>query len=79
VLASIGKAHGRTAAQVSLRFLVQQGIAVIPRTSRSERLAENLAVFDFELTAAEMRKIGTLASRGGRVVDFSYSGSPNWD
>jgi 2,5-diketo-D-gluconate reductase B len=79
VLARIGKAHGKTAAQVSLRFLVQQGIAVIPRTSRSERLAENLAIFDFELAPAEMREIGTLASRAGRVVDFSYSGSPNWD
>src|SRR6202030_1076655 len=41
LLARIGKAHDKPAAQVSLRFLVQQGIAVIPRTSRSERLAEN--------------------------------------
>jgi 2,5-diketo-D-gluconate reductase B len=84
VLARIGKrhgnkTHGKTAAQVSLRFLVQQGIAVIPRTSRSERLAENLAIFDFELSPAEMAEIARLASRGGRVVDFSYSGSPNWD
>ena len=69
----------KTAAQVSLRFLVQQGIAVIPRTSRSERLAENFAIFDFELSPAEMGEIGRLASRDGRVVDFSYSGSPNWD
>ena len=79
VLARIGKRHGKTAAQVSLRFLVQQGIAVIPRTSRSERLAENFAIFDFELSPAEMAEIGRLASREGRVVDFSYSGSPNWD
>ena len=48
VLAHIGKAHGKTAAQVSLRYLVQQDIAVIPRTSRAERLAENLAIFDFD-------------------------------
>ena len=78
-LARIGKRHGKTAAQVSLRFLVQQGIAVIPRTSRSERLAENFAIFDFELSPAEMAEIGRLASREGRLVDFSYSGSPNWD
>ena len=58
VLARIGKAHGKTAAQVALRFLVQQGIVVIPRTSRPERLAENLALFDFELSAAEMAEIG---------------------
>ena len=78
-LARIGQAHGKTAAQVSLRFLVQQGIAVIPRTSRIERLSENLAIFDFELSAAEMAEIGGLASRDGRVVDYSYSGSPKWD
>ena len=51
VLARIGKAHGKTAAQVSLRYLVQQGIVVIPRTSKVERLAENIAIFDFELSA----------------------------
>ena len=79
VLARIGKAHGKTAAQASLRFLVQHGIVVIPRTSRSERLAENLAIFDFELSAAEMADIARLAHRDGRVVDYAYSGSPKWD
>ena len=79
VLARIGKAHGKTAAQASLRFLVQHGIVVIPRTSRSERLAENLAIFDFELSAAEMVDIARLAHRDGRVVDYAYSGSPKWD
>jgi diketogulonate reductase-like aldo/keto reductase len=79
VLARIGKAHGKTAAQVSLRFLVQHGIVVIPRTSRIERLSENLAIFDFELSAAEMAEIAGLAHRDGRVVDYAYSGSPKWD
>jgi diketogulonate reductase-like aldo/keto reductase len=79
VLTRIGKAHGKTAAQVSLRYLVQQDIAVIPRTSRAERLAENLAIFDFELSAAEMKEIAALASRSGRLVDFAFSGSPQWD
>ena len=79
VLARIGKMHGKTAAQVSLRFLVQQGIAVIPRTSRVERLSENLAIFDFELSQAEMAEIGRLADRDGRIVDYAYSGSPKWD
>jgi diketogulonate reductase-like aldo/keto reductase len=77
VLEKIGKAHGKTAAQVSLRWLVQQGIAVIPRTSRIERLEENFALSDFELSDAEMREIAGLARRGGRIVD--WSGSPNWD
>jgi diketogulonate reductase-like aldo/keto reductase len=79
LLGRIGKAHGKTAVQVSLRFLVQQGIAVIPRTSRVERLSENLAIFDFELSQAEMREIAGLANRGGRIVDYAYSGSPAWD
>lgn len=79
VLAAIGEAHGRSPAQVSLRFLVQQGIAVIPRTSRLERLEENLALFDFDLTDEEMARIGALASPDGRIVDYAYSGTPDWD
>jgi diketogulonate reductase-like aldo/keto reductase len=79
VLARIGKAHGKTAVQVGLRFLVQQDIVVIPRTSRIERLEENFALFDFELSDAEMAEIAALASRDGRIVDYAYSGSPKWD
>jgi 2,5-diketo-D-gluconate reductase B len=79
VLARIGKTHGKTAAQVSLRFLVQQGIVVIPRTSRLERLSENLAIFDFELSQSEMAEIARLGHRDGRIVDYAYSGSPQWD
>jgi diketogulonate reductase-like aldo/keto reductase len=76
-LERIGKAHGKTGAQVSLRYLVQQGIAVIPRTSRAERLEENFSVFDFALSDGEMAEIAALARRGGRVVDWSWS--PKWD
>jgi 2,5-diketo-D-gluconate reductase B len=79
VLARIAKAHSKSAAQVSLRFLVQRGIVAIPRTSRVERLSENLAIFDFALSEAEMAEIAGLAHRDGRIVDYAYSGSPNWD
>jgi len=68
VLSRIGKAHGKTAAQVGLRYLVQQGIVVIPKTSRSERLQENAAIFDFKLTAAEMKDVAALASPHGNIV-----------
>jgi 2,5-diketo-D-gluconate reductase B len=78
-LARIGRAYGKTASQVGLRYLVQQGIAVIPRTSRVERLSENRAIFDFELSEREMSEIAALASRDGRIIDYAYSGSPNWD
>jgi 2,5-diketo-D-gluconate reductase B len=79
VLARIGKKHGKTAAQVCLRFLVQQDIVVIPRTSKVERLAENAAVFDFNLRAEEMAEVAALAHSDGRVVDWAYSGRTKWD
>ena len=65
MLARIGRAHGKSAAQVSLRFLVQQQFVVIPRTSKLERLSENFEIFDFELSADEMAEIVALARRGG--------------
>jgi len=76
-LRRIGLNHRKTAGQVSLRFLIQEGAIVIPRTSRRERLEENSAVFDFELDPAEMDEVRKLANRRGRVVD--WSGAPNWD
>jgi 2,5-diketo-D-gluconate reductase B len=68
LLSRIGKAHGKTAAQICLRYLVQQGIVVIPKTSRAERLTENGEIFDFQLTSAEMKEIGALASPRGNIV-----------
>jgi 2,5-diketo-D-gluconate reductase B len=79
VLARVGAAHKKTAAQVCLRFLVQQHIVVIPRTSKVERLAENAAIFDFALSEAEMAEIAGLAHREGRLLEWAYSGQPNWD
>ncbi len=77
VLEKIGKAHGKTASQVCLRWLIQQRIVVIPRTSRVERLKENFDIFDFELSDAEMREIRGLAHGSGRIVDWTWS--PRWD
>jgi 2,5-diketo-D-gluconate reductase B len=62
VLSTIGMAHGKNAGQVALRFLVQEGAIVIPRTSKVERLGENLAIFDFTLTKTEMEKIRKLGA-----------------
>lgn len=77
VLEKIGKAYGKTASQVCLRWLIQHGIVVIPRTSRVERLKENFDIFDFELSDAEMREIRGLAHGSGRIVDWTWS--PRWD
>jgi len=77
VLAGIGQRHGKTASQVALRWLVQQGIVVIPRSSKPERLAENMAVFDFTLSDAEMAEIARLRRPDSRVVNPSHA--PKWD
>jgi diketogulonate reductase-like aldo/keto reductase len=77
LLERIGKAHAKTAAQVCLRWLTQQGIVVIPRTSKIERLEENYGILDFDLSDAEMKEIAGLARKGGRIVDWSWS--PKWD
>jgi diketogulonate reductase-like aldo/keto reductase len=77
LLARIGAAHGKTAAQISLRWLVQQGVAAIPRTSRVERLNQNIELFDFSLSDAEMAQISALADAKGRICNFDFS--PAWD
>jgi len=76
-LEQIGARYGKTAAQISLRWLVQQGVAVIPRTSRIERLSENLEIFDFALSDEEMRQIFAMGSAKGRLTDFGFA--PKWD
>ena len=76
-LAQIGKAHGKTAAQVCLRWLVQQNVAAIPRTSRIERLSENIDIFDFVLSEEEMRQISLMGSAKVRLTDFGFA--PKWD
>lgn len=62
----MGRKYGKTAAQTALRYLLQLGIPVIPKTSRPERMRENLAVFDFSLSAEDMAAIGALD--GGRSL-----------
>ncbi len=63
VLAAIGEAHGKTAAQVMLRWNLQRGVVVIPKSVHKERMEQNLDVFDFELTAQEMAQIAALDTK----------------
>jgi 2,5-diketo-D-gluconate reductase B len=76
-LQMIGRAHGKTASQVALRFLEQERIIPIPRTSKRERLAENLGSLDFKLSEAEMAEIGKLRRPDSRIV--SPPQAPKWD
>jgi diketogulonate reductase-like aldo/keto reductase len=76
-LAGIGRAHHKTPAQICLRWLVQQNVAAIPRTSRVERLSENIDIFDFELSDEEMAAVAALANPKGRLTDFGFA--PKWD
>ncbi|MBP2294549.1 aldo/keto reductase [Azospirillum rugosum] len=79
VLKDIGARHGKSVAQVVLRWLVQQeGVIALSKTVGEQRAAENLAIFDFELTAEEMAAIHGLARPDGRIV--SPDGlAPVWD
>jgi 2,5-diketo-D-gluconate reductase B len=76
-LKAIGATHGKTPAQICLRWLVQQNVSAIPRTSRIERLSENIDIFDFALSDEDMEQIFALASAKGRLTDFGFA--PKWD
>ena len=77
VLARIGQAHGKSASQAALRHLIQLGLIVIPRSSNPDKLAANLAIFDFALSDAEMAEIAVLKRPDGRVVNPPHA--PKWD
>lgn len=71
--------YNRTVAQIVLRWLIQQeGTVALSRTSQTSRLADNLAVFDFELSATDMAAIHALAQPDSRIVD-PRGLAPNWD
>jgi diketogulonate reductase-like aldo/keto reductase len=76
-LERIGKAHGKTSAQVSLRYLVQLGCCAIPRTANPQHMKENLDVFDFNLSDAEMAELKALNGTNMRVVNPPHA--PAWD
>ena len=60
VLTEIGKAHGKTLAQTALRYLIQRGVVIIPKSTHKERMVENFDIFDFSLSDEEMQRIAAL-------------------
>ena len=69
VLATIAEAHGKSVAQVVLRWLLQRGIICIPKSVKKERMEQNFAVFDFELTPEDMDLIKTLDTGASQFFD----------
>ena len=70
LLGEIGKKYGKTIPQVALRWLLQRGVIIIPKSTHKERMAENLNIFDFELTADDMAQIQNLDT--GKSLFFDH-------
>lgn len=70
VLKEIAASKGKSVAQVALRYLIQSGVVVIPKSVKKKRMAENFAVFDFELSAADMAAVSALDT--GASLFFSH-------
>lgn len=80
VLKDIGSRHGKSAAQVALRWAVQQkDVIALSKTATVERLQENFDIFDFALSEAEMAQIAKLAKPDGRIVNPGHLRPPHWD
>jgi diketogulonate reductase-like aldo/keto reductase len=74
---AIAEGHGKSSAQVTLRWLIQQEqVAAIPRSRTPEHRAANLDIFDFELSEAEMDRIADLSDVALRLVDPPFA--PDW-
>ena len=68
-LVEIGEKYGKTAAQVNLRFLIQSGVVVIPKSTHKERMEENFNLFDFNLTDDEMNRLKALDLGKSQFID----------
>ena len=77
-LSAIGDAHGKSVAQVVIRWLVQRGIVTIPKSVRRERMEQNLDVFDFTLTDDDMARISTLDTGGSQFFDHRDPAMVSW-
>jgi diketogulonate reductase-like aldo/keto reductase len=77
-IASIAARHGRPASEVVLRWILQQGVAAIPMTTKRDNLQSNIAALDFELSAEDMAAISAIGTRQGRTINPSWM-SGRWE
>lgn len=78
LLRSIGEKHGKSIAQVVLRWLNQRGIVAIPKSVRKERMAENFAIFDFELDEDDLASISILDQKASSFFDHRDPEKVKW-
>ncbi|MER5200571.1 aldo/keto reductase [Streptomyces sp. NPDC002755] len=78
VLSGIGAQHGKSVAQVVLRWLTQRGVVAIPKSVRAERMAENFDVFDFELTDDQMAAVAALDTGATLFFDHRDPAMVSW-
>jgi diketogulonate reductase-like aldo/keto reductase len=78
ILAQIGRKHGKSIAQVVLRWLTQHGVVAIPKSVRKERMAENFAIFDFELDPEDVASIATLDQKASSFFDHRDPAMVKW-
>lgn len=71
ILTEIGRTHGKTAAQVALRWNIQRGVVVIPKSVHRDRMEQNFDIWDFSLTKEEMAQIDALDMGHSSIVDHS--------
>ena len=74
VLTKIGEKYGKSAAQVALRWNVQRGVTVIPKSVHKERMEQNMAIWDFQLSDEDMQQIAALDLGHSEIVDHSDPG-----
>ncbi|MGN0072233.1 MAG: aldo/keto reductase [Coriobacteriales bacterium] len=78
VLAAIGAAHGKTAAQVMLRWNIQRGVVVLPKSTHRERMEENIDIFDFALSEREMDAVAALDTGVSQFFDHRDPSMVEW-
>jgi len=77
-LTEIGSSHSKSVAQIVLRWLVQRGVVAVQKSVRPERMRENIEVFDFELTADEMTRIGPMDRGESLFFDHRDPAMVSW-
>ena len=79
VLSAIADAHGKSVVQIILRWHIQEGFSAVPGSTNPDHIAENIAIFDFELTDAEMEQIRALdRGEAGRYFNIDYQTMGRW-